>query len=81
VGCDNDLHNDDDDDKSPDFYAGMGAIMTAGVRRPEQRALAAIAFSFNGVQPALLHAAAFSQLQLAPSSDVVVFLPSALCLP
>jgi hypothetical protein len=54
VGCDNELDgngNDDGigddgdngDDKSPDFGAGLGAIVTAGVRRPRAEASAAIA--------------------------------------
>jgi hypothetical protein len=36
VGCDNELDDDDDDDgdgkkKTPDFNAGLGAIMTAEI--------------------------------------------------
>jgi hypothetical protein len=51
VGCDNELDDDDDgsDDKTPDFDASMGAIMTARVRRPRAAASVAIALSFNGV--------------------------------
>ena len=53
MGCDNELDDDDnddgDDDKTPDFDASLGAIMTAGVRRPRAAALAAIALSLNGV--------------------------------
>ena len=53
VGCDNeqddDGDDDGDDDKTPDFYASLGAIMTAGVRRPRAAALDAIALSLSGV--------------------------------
>jgi hypothetical protein len=84
VGCDDEGLDDDDDDdgdgdKTPNFDASMGAIMTAGVRRLRAATLAAIAFLLNGVQPARLHAS-ISHLQLVPSTDVVVLLPSALCL-
>jgi len=54
VGCDDEGLDDDgdddgDDDKTPDFDDFLGAIMTAGVRRPRAAALAAIALSINGV--------------------------------
>jgi hypothetical protein len=54
VGCDDEGLDDDgdddgDDDKTPDFDAFLGAIMTAGVRRPRAAALAAMALSINGV--------------------------------
>ena len=53
VGCDIVLDDDGDDnddgDKSPDFGAGLGVVLTAGVRRPRTEALAAIVLLFNGV--------------------------------
>jgi hypothetical protein len=72
VGCDNEVNDDDDDadDNSPGFGAGLGAVMTAESRRPRTAALAAIVLPLNGVKPALLHAS-FSQF--VPSSDAAVF--------
>ena len=54
VGCDDegldgDDDNDGDGDKTPNFDASLGAIMTAGVRRPRAAALDAIALSLSGV--------------------------------
>ena len=50
-GCDNELDGDADDDGGnfPDSGAGLGAIMTAEVRRPRTTALAVIALSLSGV--------------------------------
>jgi hypothetical protein len=51
VGCNNELDGDGDgdDEKSPDFDASLGAIMTEWALRPRAAALAAIALSLNGV--------------------------------
>ena len=50
VGCDDEgLDDDDENEKSPDFGAGLAVIMTAGVRRPRAAALAAIAHLSDGV--------------------------------
>jgi hypothetical protein len=41
--------DDDDGDSSPDFDAGLGAIMAAGIRRPRAEALASIALSLSRI--------------------------------